>query len=113
MATENQTWDYTRIRGGLKRLGHDVARNTIIAILKDHGIEPAPERRTKTPWKTFLAARLHHRCTLSAEAGKLNRRKMYGLYGSDNTTLLMSLVAASVADGVEVILGSHDQTIAN
>jgi hypothetical protein len=35
---------------------YDVARNTIKAILKDHGIEPAPERGTKTPWKTFLAA---------------------------------------------------------
>jgi putative transposase len=56
MATENPTWGYTRIRGGLKSLGHDIARNTIKAILKDHGIEPAPERGTKTPWKTFLAA---------------------------------------------------------
>src|ERR1700681_4461809 len=56
MARENQTWGYTRIRGGLKSLGHEVARNTIKAILKDHGIEPAPERGTKTPWKTFLAA---------------------------------------------------------
>jgi hypothetical protein len=56
MATENPTWGYTRIRGGLKSLGHDLARNTIKAILKDHGIEPAPERGTKTPWKTFLAA---------------------------------------------------------
>ena len=56
MANENTTWGYARIRGGLKSLGHDVARNTIKAILKDHGIEPAPERRTKTPWKTFLAA---------------------------------------------------------
>jgi transposase InsO family protein len=56
MANENPTWGYTRIRGGLKHLGHDVARNTIKAILKDHGIEPAPERRTKLPWKTFLAA---------------------------------------------------------
>jgi putative transposase len=56
MANENPTWGYTRIRGGLKSLGHDVARNTIKAILKDHGIEPAPERGTKTPWKTFLAA---------------------------------------------------------
>ena len=35
---------------------HDVARNTIKAILQNHGIEPAPERGTKTPWKTFLAA---------------------------------------------------------
>jgi len=56
MANENATWGYTRIRGGLQSLGHDVARNTIKAILKDHGIEPAPERGTKTPWKTFLAA---------------------------------------------------------
>ena len=38
MANENLTWGYTRIRGGLKHLGHDVARNTINAILKDHGI---------------------------------------------------------------------------
>jgi len=56
MANENPTWGYARIRGGLKYVGYDVARNTIKAILKDHGIEPAPERRTKMPWKTFLAA---------------------------------------------------------
>jgi hypothetical protein len=56
MATENPTWGYTRIRGGLKCVGHDVGRNTIKAILKDHGIEPAPERGAKTSWKTFLAA---------------------------------------------------------
>src|SRR5262245_9521012 len=56
MANDNPTWGYTRIRGGLKILGHDVARNTIKAILKDHGIDPGPERRTKMPWKTFLAA---------------------------------------------------------
>jgi transposase InsO family protein len=56
MAQENPTWGYTRIRGGLKSLGHDIGRNTIKAILKDHGIEPAPERGTTIPWKTFLAA---------------------------------------------------------
>jgi putative transposase len=56
MANENPTWGYTRIRGGLKALGHDVARNTVKAILTDHGIEPAPQRGAKTPWKTFLAA---------------------------------------------------------
>jgi putative transposase len=55
MAQENPTWGYSRIRGGLKGLGHDVGRNTIKAVLKNHGIEPAPERGTKTPWKTFLA----------------------------------------------------------
>ena len=56
MANENPTWGYTRIRGGLTSLGHEIARNTIKAILKDHGVEPAPERGKKTPWKTFLAA---------------------------------------------------------
>ena len=45
-----------RIRGGLKGLGHDLARNTIKANLKDHGIEPPPRRGANTPWKTFLAA---------------------------------------------------------
>jgi hypothetical protein len=33
-----------------------VARNTIKAILRNHGLEPAPECGTMTPWKTFLAA---------------------------------------------------------
>jgi transposase InsO family protein len=56
MAKENPTWGYTRIRGGLKALGQDIARNTIKAILKDHGIEPAPQRGASMPWKTFLAA---------------------------------------------------------
>jgi transposase InsO family protein len=36
--------------------GHDVAHNTIKAILKDHGIEPASERGAKMSWKAFLAA---------------------------------------------------------
>src|SRR5215831_3445107 len=33
-----------------------IARNTIKGILKDHGIEPAPQRGANMPWKTFLAA---------------------------------------------------------
>jgi transposase InsO family protein len=63
MATENPTWGYTRICGGLKALRHEVARNTVKAILKDHGIEPAPDRGANMPWKTFLAA---HWDTLAA-----------------------------------------------
>lgn len=56
MAKENPKWGYTRIRGALANLGHTVARGTIANILKDHGIEPAPERGNKTPWSTFLKA---------------------------------------------------------
>src|SRR5262249_26574960 len=37
-------------------LGHRVGRGTIANILKDNGIEPAPERYRKTTWREFLAA---------------------------------------------------------
>ncbi len=56
MARENPSWGYTTIRGALFNLGHVVARETIRNILKEHGIEPAPERSKRTPWSTFLKA---------------------------------------------------------
>ena len=54
MANENRGWGYTRIRGGLKSLGHEVARSTVKQILKDNGIDPAAERGGRTPWGVFL-----------------------------------------------------------
>ena len=56
MATANPGWGYTRLRGALWNLGHDLGRNTIKRILADAGLEPAPERDKKTNWKTFLKA---------------------------------------------------------
>ncbi len=56
MAKDNPIWGYTRIRGALRNLGHRLGRNTIKRILKDHGIEPAPERGRGLPWDTFLKA---------------------------------------------------------
>jgi transposase InsO family protein len=56
MAVQNPKWGYTRIRGALANLGHEIARNTVKRILQDHGIEPAPERGQRLPWKTFLQA---------------------------------------------------------
>lgn len=56
MAQENPSWGYTTIRGALFNLGHEVARETVRNILKEHGIVPAPERRKRTPWSTFLKA---------------------------------------------------------
>jgi putative transposase len=54
MATENRSWGYRRIQGALSNLGHLLAFKTIANILKQHGIEPAPERSRKTTWKEFL-----------------------------------------------------------
>jgi transposase InsO family protein len=55
-ATENPSWGYTRIRGALRNLGHELGRNTIKRILAEHGLEPSPKRGKTLPWKTFLKA---------------------------------------------------------
>jgi len=54
MAEQNRGWGYRRIQGALANLGHVLAHKTIANILKQHGIEPAPERSRKTTWKDFL-----------------------------------------------------------
>src|ERR1700681_3690226 len=43
MALDNPSWGYTRIKGAMANLGHQVGRGTIANILKEHGIDPAPE----------------------------------------------------------------------
>ncbi len=53
MARENR-WGYRRIVGEMRKLGHEVSRSTVRRILKEQGIEPAPER--PTTWKAFLAS---------------------------------------------------------
>jgi hypothetical protein len=63
MATENRDWGYRRIQGALANLGHEVARDTIANILKEHGLELAPERNRKTTWKEFLS---RHREVIAA-----------------------------------------------
>ena len=56
MALSNPGWGYTRIRGALRNLGHELGRSSIKRILADAGIEPAPERSKRTTWATFLKA---------------------------------------------------------
>ena len=56
MARANPTWGYTRIRGALHNLGHELGRSTIQSILADGGIEPAPERGKRGSWAAFLKA---------------------------------------------------------
>ena len=56
MARENRSWGYTRIQGALHNVGHRVGRTTIGNILKENGLDPAPERGQKTTWSQFLKA---------------------------------------------------------
>jgi putative transposase len=56
MATENHSWGYTRIQGALANLDHHVSRGAIASILRQRGVEPAPERQKRTTWREFLTA---------------------------------------------------------
>jgi len=55
-ARENPTWGYDRIQGALANLGQTLSDQSVGNIFKEHGIEPAPERKRGTSWETFLKA---------------------------------------------------------
>ena len=56
MVRSNPSWGYTRIRGALYNLGHEIGRNTIKRILLDNGFDPAPLRNKGMSWARFLKA---------------------------------------------------------
>ena len=53
LARENQRWGYRRIQGELKKLGVSVSATGICAVLRRHGLPPAP-RRDGPSWREFL-----------------------------------------------------------
>jgi putative transposase len=53
LVRENPGWGYRRVHGELLVLGVKVAASTVWEILKDAGIDPAPERARST-WAGFL-----------------------------------------------------------
>ena len=56
MARDNPAWGYRRICGELTGLRYKIAPSTIWEILKEAGIDPAPQRAAAS-WKQFLSAR--------------------------------------------------------
>jgi putative transposase len=56
LATENPSWGYDRIQGALANLGHPISDTSVGNILKQNGMEPAPVRKRRTTWQTFLRA---------------------------------------------------------
>jgi putative transposase len=55
LAAENPCWGYQRIPGELLKLGHQVSATAIRALLRRHGVPPAP-RRAGLSWRAFLHA---------------------------------------------------------
>jgi hypothetical protein len=56
MARENPGWGYDRIQGALANLGHLISNTWVGSILKAHGVDPAPDRKRQSTWKSFLQA---------------------------------------------------------
>lgn len=55
LARENDGWGYRRIHGELLHLGWKIAASTVWEILKQAGIDPAPQRADRS-WAKFLKA---------------------------------------------------------
>ena len=82
LARENPRWGYARIQGELAKLGHAVGRTTIRAILRRHGIPPAPRRsQGGSTWRQFLAQ--HRHAVLACDfftVETLCRKTLYALF---------------------------------
>ena len=53
-ARENPTWGYDRIQWALANVGYHISDQTVGNVLREHGIEPAPDRKRQSTWKTFI-----------------------------------------------------------
>lgn len=56
--TENNRWGAMRIKGSLKHIGHDVSHQTVLNVLKRHGLHPSPSREHDDSWARFLKVHL-------------------------------------------------------
>lgn len=55
MVRENPSWGYDRIAGALKELGHELSDTTVGKLLRQHAIDPAPDRSKSKSWSQFIA----------------------------------------------------------
>ncbi len=56
MAKDNKHLGCRKLHGYLKYLGLKVSATTISRVLREHGIEPCPDRPERTSWNEFIKA---------------------------------------------------------
>ena len=84
MAAENPRWGYRRIHGELIGLGHQVAASTVWQILKDHYVDPAPQRAS-VAWSDFLRSQAAVACDFAC-VDTVGLRRLYLLFFIDIKT---------------------------
>jgi transposase InsO family protein len=86
MARDNPGWGCRRIHGELAGLGHTLAPSTVWQILKEAGIDPAPQRSGRS-WRAFLDAQA--KTILAVDffhAGTVLLRRLYVLFFIEHGT---------------------------
>jgi transposase len=73
LARENPSWGYRRLHGELLVLGVKVAASTVWEILREAGVDPAPERSSST-WADFLRSQADD----VSQAGSSARTGLFG-----------------------------------
>jgi putative transposase len=95
LARENNGWGYRRVHGELLVLGIKVAASTVWEILKDAGVDPAPER-TSDGWAVFLRSQAE--AILAAdffEAVTLTGARLYVLAVIEHATRRVRILGAT------------------
>ncbi|MFI7224085.1 integrase core domain-containing protein [Nonomuraea angiospora] len=86
LVRENPGWGYRRVHGELATLGIKVAPSTVWEILKQEGLDPAPERASTT-WADFLRSQADALLACDfIETITLNGQRQYILAVIEHTT---------------------------
>jgi putative transposase len=96
LVRENPQWGYRRVHGELLVLGVKVAASTVWEILKDAGIDPAPERACST-WAGFLRSQAEALLACDFfETVTLSGAQMYVLAVIEHGSRRVQIVGATV-----------------
>ncbi|MGC9671304.1 integrase core domain-containing protein [Planosporangium sp. 12N6] len=95
LARENSSWGYRRVHGELLTLGITIAPSTVWEILREAGIDPAPNRAATT-WADFLRSQAE--ALLAAdfiETVALTGARMYILAVIEHVTRRIRIIGAT------------------
>lgn len=95
LVQENPAWGFRRGHGELAMLGIKVAASTVWQILKDAGIDPAPDRAATT-WAAFLRSQAEAILACDfLEAVTLSGRRQYVLAVIEHATRRVRVLGAT------------------